>query len=79
MRNLFLYAKKLINFYYEGFRDMSAWGRKVWLIIFIKLFILFAILRLFFFHDFLHDKYANDNQRSKYVLEQLTNSTTTND
>jgi hypothetical protein len=40
---------------------------------------MFAILRLFFFHDFLHDKYANDKQRSKYVLEQLTNSTTTND
>jgi hypothetical protein len=79
MRNLFPDVKKLINFYYEGFRDMSAWGRKVWLIIFIKLFILFAILRLFFFHDFLHDKYANDKQRSKYVLEQLTNSTTRND
>jgi hypothetical protein len=79
MRNLFPYAKRLINFYYEGFRDMSVWGRKVWFIIFIKLFILFAILRLFFFHDFLHDKYANDKQRSKYVLEQLTNSTTRND
>ncbi|MGD0340646.1 MAG: DUF4492 domain-containing protein [Bacteroidales bacterium] len=79
MKDICSGVKKLALFYYDGFRNMSAWGRKVWLIIFIKLFIMFAILRFFFFHDFLHERYANDNQRSKYVLEQLTNSTNTND
>jgi ABC-type dipeptide/oligopeptide/nickel transport system permease subunit len=58
---------------------MSDWGKRVWIVIFIKLFIMFAVLRIFFFHDFLNDRYANDKQRSEYVLEQLTKSTNTND
>jgi hypothetical protein len=79
MKSIFTDVIKLVRFYYEGFRDMSAWGSKVWVVIIIKLFIIFAILRLFFLHDFLHDKYDNDKQRGNYVLEQLTNSANTND
>ena len=41
-------VKRIINFYTEGFRSMTV-GKKLWLIIFIKLFIMFAILKLFFF------------------------------
>jgi hypothetical protein len=33
--------------YYDGFRSMTV-GRTLWLIILLKLFFLFAILRLFF-------------------------------
>jgi hypothetical protein len=65
---------KLFRFYYEGFRNMSGWGRKVWIIILIKLFIMFAILRLFFFPDFLKKQFDNDKQRSEYVMDQLINS-----
>jgi len=53
---------------------MSSWGRQAWLIILIKLFIMFAVLKLFFFQDFLKVKYDNDEQRSEYVLDQLINS-----
>jgi hypothetical protein len=45
----------------------------MWLIIIIKLFIMFAVLKLFFFQDFLKTKYDNDGQRSEYVLDQLIN------
>lgn len=65
---------KLFHFYYNGFRDMSLWGRRVWIIIIIKLFIMFAILKLFFFPDFIQKKYDNDKQRSEYILDQLINS-----
>jgi hypothetical protein len=65
---------KVFCFYYDGFRSMSGWGRKVWIIIIIKLFIMFAILKLFFFPDFLGKKYDNDRQRSEYVLDRLINS-----
>jgi hypothetical protein len=58
---------------------MSAWGRKVWFIIIIKLFIMFAILRLFFFPDILQKRYDNDKQRSEYVLDQLINSPVNDD
>jgi uncharacterized membrane protein len=65
---------RLFRFYYDGFRNMSWWGRRMWIIILIKLFVIFLILRLFFFHDFLHRKYSTDDQRSDYVIEQLINS-----
>ncbi|MCI7780386.1 MAG: DUF4492 domain-containing protein [Bacteroidales bacterium] len=40
--------RRIAMFYFEGFRQMT-WGRQLWVIILIKLFVLFAILRLFFF------------------------------
>ncbi len=64
----------IFRFYHDGFMHMPGWGRKVWLIILIKLFIIFALFRLFFFPDFLQKKYENDRQRSEHVLDQLINS-----
>jgi hypothetical protein len=64
--------KSIFLFYYEGFRTMSWWGKKVWLIIIIKLCIIFLILRLFFFPDFLKSNFASDRERGNYVIEQLT-------
>jgi uncharacterized membrane protein len=65
---------RLFRFYYDGFRTMSWWGKRVWIIILIKLFVIFIILKIFFFQDFLHKKYNTDEQKSEYVLDQLTNS-----
>ncbi|MCK4749193.1 MAG: DUF4492 domain-containing protein [Bacteroidales bacterium] len=64
--------KKIFRFYYDGFRSMT-WGKKLWGIILIKLFIMFAILRLFFFPDLLKRDFMSDQERSNHVLEQLTN------
>jgi hypothetical protein len=79
MKSSFTLAAKVARFYYDGFRNMSAWGRKVWIIIIIKLIIIFAVLKLFFFPDFLKKNYSSDTQRSEYILEKLTNSTTNDD
>lgn len=65
--------KKVFRFYYDGFRNMTV-GKRLWIIIFIKLFIMFAIFKLFFFHDFLNTRFQNDQQRSEYVLEQITST-----
>jgi hypothetical protein len=62
---------KIGYLYYDGFRNMKL-GRKLWAIILIKLFVMFVILKLFFFHDFLKEKFTTDKERSKYVIEQLT-------
>ena len=53
---------------------MSLWGEKVWIIILIKLFIMFAILKIFFFPNILQENYEDDKQRSEYVLDQLINA-----
>jgi hypothetical protein len=74
MNSIVSLIRRIFQFYFEGFRNMSGWGKRVWIIILIKLFIMFAILKIFFFPDFLRTKYNNDRDRSDYVLEQLINS-----
>ena len=46
------------------------WGRGLWVIILIKLFIMFFILRLFFFPDFLNAN-ASDDGKDEYVGLEL--------
>ena len=70
---------RVFRFYYEGFTTLSPWGRKVWIIIIIKLFIMFLILKVFFFPDLLKKNFENNAQRSEYVLDQLTNTPADND
>jgi hypothetical protein len=65
------FLKRVVNFYIDGFKSMDV-GKKLWAIILIKLFIMFAILKLFFFPDFLKSKFKNDQEKSNYVIEQLT-------
>ncbi len=65
------FFKKIFYFYYDGFRSMTV-GKKLWIIVIIKLFIIFAIFKLFFFPDFLKTNFKTDQQRSDYVIEQLT-------
>jgi len=72
-------ASGIIHFYYDGFRTLSEWGKQVWIVILIKLFIIFAILKLFFFPDFLKKNYTDDTQRSEYVLDQITKTPDTDD
>ena len=74
MKHFILLLNSVYRFYYDGFRNMPGWGRKVWIIIIIKLFIMFAILKIFFFHDFLYKNYHTDKDRTEHVLDQLTNS-----
>ncbi|MCK4855353.1 MAG: DUF4492 domain-containing protein [Bacteroidales bacterium] len=62
---------RIFRFYYDGFRGMTV-GKKLWIIILIKLFVFFVIMKLFFFPDFLETRFDKDEERSEYVLEQLT-------
>jgi len=64
--------KKIFNFYFDTFRNMTKLEIRVIAIILIKLFIMFAILKIFFFPDFLGSKFENNNQKSNYILNQLT-------
>ena len=65
--------KGVYRFYYNGFTGMSSWGKKSWIVVLVKLFIMFAILRIFFFHDFLDSKFDNDADKVNYVMDQIIN------
>ena len=62
---------RVYRFYRDGFREMTL-GRTLWALILIKLFVMFFVLRLFFFPDFL-GKFETERQKSDYVMEQLLN------
>lgn len=62
--------RRIADFYIDGFRNMTV-GRKLWLIIIIKLIILFAILKLFFFPNILKTQYDNDSDRAEHVRNEL--------
>jgi hypothetical protein len=47
-------------------------GRTLWAVIAVKFVVLFGILKIFFFPDFLATRFDNDAERSEYVLEQIT-------
>ena len=79
MNTLLYTLNKIIVFYTDGFRNMSGWGRKVWLVIIIKLFIIYAVLRVLFFPDFLGSKFENNARRSEYVRDQILKTSDTND
>ncbi len=63
--------RKIIRFYIDGFRSMTL-GRTLWAIILIKLFILFFVLKLFFFPNYLKKNFSTDKERSEHVIENLT-------
>lgn len=60
----------IYNFYLDGFRNMT-WGRPLWWLILLKVIILFAVLRAFFFRPVLAGK--SEEQRIEYVGDQLIN------
>jgi hypothetical protein len=62
---------RVFRFYYEGFAAMTV-GKKLWIIILLKLFIMFGLLKVFFFPDILEEKFDTDEERSEYVIEQLS-------
>ncbi len=57
----------MVAFYRDGFRSMTV-GRTLWLIVIVKLIIMFGILRVFFFPRFLE---GSEQEKKNYVSEQL--------
>jgi len=68
---VFQVARHIITFYRDGFRSMTL-GRTLWKIIIIKLVVMFGVLKLFFFPDFLKTHFQDDAQRADYVISVIT-------
>jgi len=59
---------RAFDLYYDGFRHMHL-GKTLWAIILVKLFIMFAILKVFFFPNFLKEHAQGDE--AGYVATEL--------
>jgi hypothetical protein len=64
--------------YIDGFKNLT-WGKPLWVIILVKLFIMFAVLRVFFFPDFLNSRFKTNGEKSEYVSKELTKTHIIND
>ena len=65
MRNAIL---SVWRFYVDGFRSMT-WGRPLWWLIFLKVVVLFLVLRMFFFEPVLSGK--TEEQKMEHVGREL--------
>lgn len=62
--------KRIWDLYYDGFRNMTV-GRSLWLLIIIKLFIFFVIIKWLFFPNLLKENYDTDEERAEAVRTEL--------
>ena len=60
---------RVYDLYYDGFRHMRL-GRTLWAIILIKLFIIFVILKLFFFPNFIRE-HADKGEEADFVATHV--------
>lgn len=60
---------RIFHLYYDGFRTMTL-GKTLWAIILIKLAIIFLVLKLFFFPDFINTN-ANNGDKAGFVSKEI--------
>ena len=64
------FLHRTYHLYYDGFRNMTL-GRTLWIIIVIKLVIIFVVLKIFFFPNFL-STHAEEGKEAEFVATELT-------
>lgn len=65
-------GRRIWDLYYEGFRSMTV-GKTLWIIILVKVFVFFVIMKLLFFPNILKRDYATDEERADHVRNELIN------
>jgi len=63
--------KSIFYFYKDGFMSMKV-GKKLWMIIGIKFFLFFIVLKLLYFPNLLNTTFSNDEEKANFVLENIT-------
>jgi hypothetical protein len=65
--------RQFFNLYADGFKNLGWLGKRLWIIILIKIFIMFAILKLFFFENQLNKNFETDSEKSEHIINVITN------
>lgn len=64
--------RRVWHLYRDGFRNLSPYSRTLWLIIGIKLFVMFAVLKAFFFPNYTKQQAKERNiTGSEWVQQDL--------
>lgn len=66
------WLRQIWDLYYDGFRSMTL-GRTLWAVILVKLFIIFVVLKIFFFPNYLKE-YARGDEAEFVATELETNN-----
>lgn len=60
---------RVYDLFRDGFRHMRL-GKTLWLIVLVKLFVIFVVLKLFFFPNFI-GQHAKEGEEDAFVATQL--------
>lgn len=64
-----------LTMFKDGFKGMTL-GRTLWIIVIVKLCIMFFVLKPFFFPNFLNSKAESKEEKADYVRQELIDRTT---
>lgn len=67
-KNSFLY--RAFDLYYDGFKRMTL-GKTLWAVIIIKLIIMFAVLKVFFFPNYIKENSQKGDEANFVSTEML--------
>lgn len=62
--------KNIFNFYIDGFKNMKL-GKTLWLVVFVKLFIIIFILKMFIFDKNIHTEFQTDKEKINFIYQNL--------
>lgn len=62
------WLRQIWDLYYDGFRSMTL-GRTLWAVILVKMFIIFVVLKIFFFPNYLKEHARGDE--AEFVATEL--------
>lgn len=60
---------RVFDLYYDGFKNMTL-GKTLWTVIIVKLIIMFLVLKVFFFPNFLKEN-AKPGKEGDFVEQQI--------
>lgn len=63
--------KNIYSFYRDGFKNLTV-GKTLWKIVFIKLLIIFCVLKVFIYSDNMDTRFQTDKQKSEFVYKNIT-------
>ena len=62
--------QNLFHFYYDGFRNMTL-GKSLWVVIIVKLLIIFGFLIIYIYDNSLRAKFQTQEEKSEFVSKNL--------